>query len=341
MSGERPQKGIRAALVELWRWPLLLLGGLAAVALVGVVAFVLLKLAPTALVADHPAARTRAEEISDVRTALLTLLAGLIAVAGAIYTAKTFRLSRQGQITDRLTRAVDQLDSDAVDIRLGGILALERLGHESRQERVQIMEILAGFVRERSPGFERPLPSGPQQAPISGADIQAAMRAIGRRDKREAQTTVHALDLSGVDLRGARLVGGNFSGIIFDDAHLEGADLSGANLVDSVAQRANFDGADLTGATLTDALLARACMRGAELRFAVLDRAKLRDADLRGANLFGAKLGKTDLWKANLSGASLWNADLATADLTDAVLEDAQHNASTVWPQGQPSGSGR
>jgi hypothetical protein len=37
------------------------------------------------------------------------------------------RVSQEGRITDRFTRAVDQLGSDDLTVRLGGICALERI----------------------------------------------------------------------------------------------------------------------------------------------------------------------------------------------------------------------
>jgi len=36
-------------------------------------------------------------------------------------------LTEQGQITDRYTKAVEQLGSDKLDVRIGGIYALERI----------------------------------------------------------------------------------------------------------------------------------------------------------------------------------------------------------------------
>lgn len=329
-----------AALAAVKRWALIALGVVVALAFVALSALVLLKWAPAALVPDHGVSATRAEEIAKVRTALLTLLGGSIAVAGAIYTVKTFRLSRQGQITDRLTRAVDQLGSEAVDIRLGGIFALERLAHESPTDHCQIMEILTGFVRERSPWVDGVHASAELAAPgvphlQSRADIQAAIRVIGRRDtKHDSARASCMLDLSGADLRGAKLAHGNFSGAIFLRAHLEGADLSGADLTRIEASNAHLDGADLTGATLEGAILAGAHLQGAELRFAQLKHANLRDTDLSGANLFSAALGEADLWKANLMGASLWNTRLSKADLTEAALDNVRHNSGTVWPDG-------
>lgn len=68
-----------------------------------------------------------AQELGRVRTAILAMTAGAIAIVGLIYTARTFSLNRQSQITERFTRAVDQLGNQQIDIRLGGIYALERI----------------------------------------------------------------------------------------------------------------------------------------------------------------------------------------------------------------------
>jgi len=37
--------------------------------------------------------------------------------------SRTYRLTQQGQLTDRYTRAIEQLGSDKQDVRLGGIYA--------------------------------------------------------------------------------------------------------------------------------------------------------------------------------------------------------------------------
>ena len=54
----------------------------------------------------------RATAESDLRGHLLQALAGLVLVVGAYFTARTFALNREGQITDRFTRAVEQLASE-------------------------------------------------------------------------------------------------------------------------------------------------------------------------------------------------------------------------------------
>src|ERR1043166_2044298 len=54
-------------------------------------------------------ATDRAKAESDLRGHLLQALAGLVLAVGAFYTGRTFALNREGQITERFTRAVEQL----------------------------------------------------------------------------------------------------------------------------------------------------------------------------------------------------------------------------------------
>ena len=60
-------------------------------------------------------------------------------------------LTRQGQITERFTRAIDQLGSDKDEVRLGGIYALGRIARDSPPDHWPIMEILTAYVRKRAP----------------------------------------------------------------------------------------------------------------------------------------------------------------------------------------------
>ena len=67
------------------------------------------------------------------RSQLLTLSAG-VRTPPCIFTARnfalsqqTFKLTEQGQVTYRYTRAIEQLGSDKLDVRIGGIYAWNAL----------------------------------------------------------------------------------------------------------------------------------------------------------------------------------------------------------------------
>ena len=255
------------------RW---LAGGTAAVVLAVAVAWFLFVPAADWL-ARHDVGSAKGPLLQTARDAargrLLTLAAGLFAAGALLFTARNFTLSRrtfelteQGQVTDRYTKAIEQLGSDKMDVRIGGIYALERVASDSPRDHPSVMEVLAAIVREHS--HERWPPSdagGREQERSTRPDVQAALTVIGRRDAKR--------DIRRIDLTGATLFGADFAG-----AHLTGANLTGANL-----SNANFTVANLTHADLPNAALGGADLTGANLGGADLFGANLTGADLTGA----------------------------------------------------------
>jgi hypothetical protein len=52
-------------------------------------------------------------------------------------------------VTARCTKAIEQLGSDRLDVRVGGIYALERIAHDSPRDHLAVLEVLAAFIREQ------------------------------------------------------------------------------------------------------------------------------------------------------------------------------------------------
>src|SRR6266536_2584214 len=101
---------------------------------------------------------------------------------------RTLDTTREGQIADLYSGVIEQLGSDKLDVRIGGIYALERVARDSAADHPTVMEVLTAFVREHS--LERWPPSG-DDVPDTDAfirqarpDVQAAITVIGRRDSR-------------------------------------------------------------------------------------------------------------------------------------------------------------
>ena len=214
----------------------------------------------------------RETALDNARGRLLTLGAGLFAAGALLYTARNFALSRrtfelteQGQVTDRYTKAVEQLGSDKLDVRIGGIYALERVARDSARDHPVVMAVLNAFIREHSREPWPPRDDGAEQPRRSTrSGVQAAITVIGRRDaKREimrinlVQAGLGSADLSGADLSsavlaGAILTGANLRGAVLDGADLTSADLAYAFLGGAYLRGAVLDGADLSGAEWPD-----------------------------------------------------------------------------------------
>ena len=284
------------------------------------------------------------KELFDIENAargtIGQMLGGVAVISGLLFawqqlgnTAETLRVSQQGQITERFTRAVDQLGSDDVTIRLGGIYALDRIAGDSPQDYVPAMQVLASYVRgssSQTTAVSTPEPAGSagRDLPI---DIQAVLTILGGRSV--PWPAPRCLDLSGADLAFANLTNANLVGICLERTDLANASLAGADLRGTTMSGANLTHADLTGANLSlavldSAVLRMASMAGANLAEANLLNADARgailpNADLRGANLTGANLSSATLFQVNLTGALLLDTDLSGALLSGADLSGA------------------
>ena len=288
---------------------------------------------------------------SDVRATLVQVLAGGLVATGLIFTARTLDLNRSGQVTERFTRAVDQLGQrgdrprDRLDVRLGGIYALERIARDSPDDLSTVVEVLCAHVREytpwppRLPGQGRAdltpdqvagLPDLQTRAP----DLQAVLTVLGRlpdghssragrRGRARAASNPVPRDLTRTDLRRADLRGAHLEGADLRDAHLEAADLRDAHLEEADLYDAHLEGTRLGSAHLEGADLPGAHLEEADLRGAHLEGADLRGAHLEGADLYDAHLEGTDLRGAHLEEAYLHGAHLEAADLEGAILEGA------------------
>lgn len=170
----------------------------------------------------------------------------------AMAAQRTIEVAQEGQITERYTRAIEQLGNDNIAIRLGGIYALERIARDSDKDHWQVMEVLTAYVRENSPsdwhlGRVRPLQLIP-------GDIGAILVVLGRRNT-ERETPSHRLNLRMTDLRGAELEKADLrrADLRFADLHnvyLKDADLRDVNIFQANLEDAVLDGADFRGVNL-------------------------------------------------------------------------------------------
>ena len=190
-------------------------------------------------------------EIELVKTLAQIALGAL--VVGTIYVAwRRVEVAKEGQITERFTRAIDQLGSEKMAIRLGGIYALERIAKDSEKDHWQVMEVLAAYVRENSPSDWSP--GTPQAFSPIPFDIQAILEVLGRRNT-EYENPKQRLNLRMTDLRAAELEGADFRRADFRLANLHNvyfkdADLSEAKLFQANIENASLEGTDLRGANL-------------------------------------------------------------------------------------------
>jgi uncharacterized protein YjbI with pentapeptide repeats len=267
---------------------------------------------------------------NDARVTLAQILGGFALLVGLYVSWRTLRVHEDGKITDRYSKAIELLGSERLNVRLGGIYALERIANDSLKDHWTIMEALTAFVRENSrKEKEKTLQlslftqDATQMSPSIPTDIQAALTVINRRKWRKREAGEQVINLSGSCLTRAFLSKADLSVTYLSGADLSRADLSEADLSGADVSRADLSRADLSGADLSGANLFVADLSGANLSRADLRVANLSRADLSRANLSGANLSGANLLGANLLGADLSRADLSRADLSRAYLRVA------------------
>ena len=254
-------------------------------------------------------------------------MGALVAAATLIFTLLrtwinecTTRATEEGLFTDRINAAVASLGADKtvkaiedgkeytrpnIEVRVGAILALERIAKRIPDVHIQIMEILCAYIRENTKEeLEKPR-----------EDIQRALTVIGRRSEKAIAMEPNGL----IDLRGTHLDHADLLGARLPNTQLSGAQLNEANL-----SKAQLNGAELTGVHLNKARLINAQLNGADLSLARLNESNLTGAQLNGS--FGLRF-------AELRGAWARHLDFTDFTIPREQLHEMFGDASVILPE--------
>ena len=306
-------------------------------------------------------------EKKDLIQALALIMAGLAGVIGIFFTWRsqrltqkgleltkrdldytrkntenTLRLTREWQINERFTRAIDQLGATEenrkqLEIRVGGIYALEGIANDFPEGyQSTVIEILTVYVRENAPWPAEESDAAPQVSegaeqkvtsvfPALSADIQAILDVLSRLNVGHERVSGRRvqINLQRSNLRKANLRNADFAFSILRETNLHSVEAVRAHFNQAMLRRAvlteaNLQGAKLGLADLRNTHLQKALLNGADLGSADLRNADLRSAQLRDANLYAVKLKGAVLDNAQFTGANLDEADLKGADLGKA-----------------------
>ncbi len=333
-------------------WPIgwtLLLGGLGIV-----VAFALISgIAPWVFDCGEASAKECSEIVRNNGLAVAGVFAGLIGLLALHFNARRTHTDRLRLTNDTYVKAIEQLRSDSVEVRVGGMYALERIALEEQRYHWPVIETLSAYIRERAPWPARekeakgldavaaaivsvggtvaerlPAPEIVQAEPEEAGEQPEAKDATGAEAPRRAPTDIQtALTIIGQRSQQWRERAPNW-------LQQQAPKIAGRlrKWRERPLPRSEF--AKRWG----DAAIAqlervrteptrleprRIDWRHTDLRHADLSGSDLRGANLRGADLTGADLTGADLTGANLTGADLTGAYLTGASLTGASLRRA------------------
>jgi len=261
-----------------------------------------------------------------VGTLIIGVLGAPFLIWRTIVAQTTVDLAKENHVTDMINKAVEGLGAQKIskyqvrdesgqvrqhedksyvtversepniEVRIGAILALERLAKNNLDVHIQIMEILTAYIRENAKASDaEALPEtlrnskDDDNSAINGSLIHQDEAAVEWRRSLSPPRMDVALALSVIGRRSGRQVSvENGYCLGLRDTNLQSADLAGYRW-----DRALFQRSDLS-------------------------RAKCHDASFVAANFGGAKLIHTDFQRANLSYSNLGFADYEGESLMNA-----------------------
>ncbi len=314
--------------------------------------------------AVNPEAKTTPEQVANLqneyRKTFIQVVGGLFAFVALVFTYRRVRVAEQGHITDRYTKAIEQLgaltadNKPNVEVRLGAIYALERIAFDSPRDHWPIMEVLTAYVRQNAPAPAQDMATQEQEMDAQdttteneepeiaitkkpATEIQAILTVLGRRkrgrkrERKGQQLNLSNSDMCGVNLLGAYLNGADFykahlAEAYFNKAHLDGANFGEAYLCGARFNEAHLDGASLIAAHLDGAWFDQAHLDGASFDDAHIVYAVFNDAHLDRARFLWAHLDGADFREAHLEGADFRGAiDLKVGQFANSEGVDQAH----------------
>jgi hypothetical protein len=259
---------------------------------------------------------------NDVRATLIQAAGGILLAIGAVTAWRQLRigqgqlelnqrsvedqarLGKERQATEQFSRAVEQIGSTSLDVRIGGLYTLGRLLNDETIDVDEVSEILAAYLRNHAYWPEEESRKPMDEASLlpysllhqRSPDVQVAITVLGRR-KRHANFPYTSL-LTEVNLRGAVFADGDYQDISFIRANLQYCSF----------QRANFNGSRLGIA---------------DLRKSYFEDAKFLKANFQRCNLTGAnEFSQADFNGSETDRETVWPEDFDLKEAGITFLDD-------------------
>ncbi|NUN67092.1 pentapeptide repeat-containing protein (plasmid) [Pseudanabaena biceps] len=204
---------------------------------------------------------------------------------------KDIKIAESRLITDRFSKATEQLASTNLHTRLGAIYSLEGIAKDDEQYYWIVIEILSAFIR-RETGVDL-LPSQEKKTSKTAVDIQAALTVIIRRETKSKIEQTKEINLSGAILNEINLSEASLENINFSGANLNNINLSSASLKNMDFSRAILNVVDLSKAKLVNVKFIEAELFETGFQGATIDNSNFNAAHLTTVDLVSTKINKT------------------------------------------------
>ncbi|WP_318838332.1 pentapeptide repeat-containing protein [Leptospira yasudae] len=296
---------------------------------------------------------------NELRKIILAILGGSLAVGGFILTYyrtknqdETLLLTQKGQWNDRYVKAIELIDKEASDIRIGGIYSLISIAAESKQHKATIIKILCAYIREKLNIKKRDLPNiqdkvemdkisfERERFPIDHEAILNFLSQLRRIDREEGQNSLILLrfidfsfyhigplnlsysELSEIDFTYSKIHNLNLSKSKIHNITIRFTQSTAIDFNSSFVIRCHFDRTNLIFCEFIESQLVVVDFGGSLLNQCDFQNSNLKSVNfnetaLIGCNFIGAKIDDHNIF---LKTRSLWNCKFDT-DVMKFLLE--------------------
>ena len=245
---------------------------------------------------------------------IAALLGAPFVIWGTYIKYQSLGFQREGHLTDRISKAVEQLGAEKtvkradengqgveetvpnIEVRIGGLLSIERIAQDSvkydkGRDHVRMMEILCAYVRNNAPASEE------ERAIAEKLHLKKVVYETDWTEKRlendNAPPTPPRADIAiALKVIGARTAqqvelerSTSEHKLDLSGTSLRRANLDDGNFENVSFARANLEGAYLNRASLTDCNLSGTNLALCKAKRAVFDRSRFKVTQLSGAIL--------------------------------------------------------
>lgn len=314
--------------------------------------------------------QTTSSQESEVRVRLLVLYTAI----GAAYLTwrRTTALERGTEIasrqldTDRFTAAIGQMGHDSIDVRLGGIFALEHLAKARRDEYAETIDrVLIAFMLEHSvPPDNREKAPKMKSAKARAAEAFTQVRGdpppltVDEERKQAIDRERALVNLlmshfrTGSDVKAAidtlsrsRLVfhpdaNKDLDGPIVSDLDLAGLTIAGLKLGSAQVSGLGCNNLRLGNTQFDNAVIENTEFVGSILYRVSFNNSKLTKVNFSDANLIQVDFSGSVLRSCFFTEAAILYADFSDATLIDCSFMDMRFGTIILrgmkWPKGKP-----
>lgn len=239
-----------------------------------------------------------------------------------------------------------------IEIRLGGIYALEKIAKDHKSLHMPVMEILCSYVRQNAENsdFDNQNESDEKSEKseiikkLIRIDVQAAVSVIGRRNMSiideeiigDGRKDISFEDDVRFDLSNCRFTGLNMKGLTFSRANFERSVFVDSNFDDAYFDRTNFSKSEFKNVTMQnikvngckldesrfiDIYIGEAIFNRTWISRVFFENVRILDSKMLNCHFYDSQMKTADFYRCDLSGSFLSRTDFSGSRFAFVVFD--------------------